>query len=72
MSNIVSDRILNLAVDRVKRNCLIALETRKHIDRDGAMELLHPVNAACMESAIESAQLVLDAEPKGKVSPCNW
>lgn len=61
--SLVADRILELGVKRVRRNCRIALDTRKHIDPEGAMTLLHPVNVACLESATESAQLVLDAEP---------
>lgn len=63
--SLVSDRILELGLKRVRRNCRIALDTRKHIDPDGAMTLLHPVNTACLESALVSAQLVIDAEPVG-------
>lgn len=60
--SLVSDRVLNLAVERVKRNCRIALDTRGERSRARAFQLLGPVNDAYMEAAVSSAQLVLDAE----------
>lgn len=62
--SLVADRVLSLAVERVKRNTRIALDTRpKHIDTDGALSLIGPVNDEAMFVALTSAQLVLDAEP---------
>lgn len=68
MQHLVADRILDLAVQRVKRNCRIAAQTRGSFTVQHAMRLIHPQNQQLIESAISSAQLVLSAEPSASVA----
>lgn len=60
--SLVSDRVLNLAVQRVRRNVRIALDSRGHLSVDRAMELIAPVNDETMFVAVSSAQLILNAD----------
>lgn len=60
--SLVADRVLDLAVQRVKRNCRIALDTRGSFSLDTAMDLLRPVNEEALYVGLSSAQLILDAE----------
>lgn len=61
--SLVSDRILELGVARVRRNCRIARDTRGDISIADAMDLLHPVNTEALYVALSSAEMVLAAEP---------
>lgn len=67
---LVAERILNLAVDRVKAKCREALDAERH---DPTGDALHPLtriaasNQEVLYSAALSAQMVIDAEP-GRLS----
>lgn len=63
-STLVADRGLVLAVERVRKNCAHALETRGQVDRERALfELLHPVNTELIEAALRTAALIDAATP---------
>lgn len=61
--SLVADRILTLAVTRVKQNCRIALDTMPaHIGPVEALTMIGDLNDECLLTAATSAQMVLDAE----------